>query len=367
MQKKLIKHIKNKKKQKNKEALKNIGETILDFTPIIGDIKGVTYDPYIAYKDAGGGLRGIGYGGLSAGLGLIGFVPGVGDFVSKIGKQSLKFANKQLNKVVSKGLFTQGNGFHKPFSKKGYTISPQLDNVANANADFWSNTEFLQADDYISRHGYGSYGIFIPNTGDIAISLPERNKILKNTTDRKLAGTMYHEVVHRNSNYPSNTGTTLTTYIGGLRSDGKARYHETNMKTLANLERHNAMNFPMLKRSGYWEGSPEELLAEYSNLASRGYVHNGKLSTIGKRALAGRFDLTTSEVDDVLRVLNKNNELEFIPYFRNNKYTNKEFLFDMIDGYSAELSNAAKASIAIGLPITGLGVAINEAVNKNKQ
>ena len=33
--------------------LKTIGETILDFTPIVGDIKGLTIDPYKAYKEKG--------------------------------------------------------------------------------------------------------------------------------------------------------------------------------------------------------------------------------------------------------------------------------------------------------------------------
>lgn len=65
--------------------LKTIGETILDFTPIVGDIKGLTIDPYRAYKEGGwdAGLK-------MAGLGLIGLVPVVGDAAKKAGKVILK-------------------------------------------------------------------------------------------------------------------------------------------------------------------------------------------------------------------------------------------------------------------------------------
>lgn len=60
-------------------------ETMIDFTPYIGDIKGVTWDPIVA------GLR----GGLGAGLqmarfGLIGLIPGVGDVAKKVGKTAMK-------------------------------------------------------------------------------------------------------------------------------------------------------------------------------------------------------------------------------------------------------------------------------------
>lgn len=37
----------------NQDILKNLGETVLDFTPVIGDIKGLTVDPYKAYKENG--------------------------------------------------------------------------------------------------------------------------------------------------------------------------------------------------------------------------------------------------------------------------------------------------------------------------
>lgn len=61
--------------------LQNIGETILDFTPIVGDIKGLTVDPYRAYKENGwrGGLT-------MMGLGLLGLIPFVGDAAKKSGK-----------------------------------------------------------------------------------------------------------------------------------------------------------------------------------------------------------------------------------------------------------------------------------------
>lgn len=68
--------------------LKTIGETILDFTPIVGDIKGLTIDPYKAYKE-----KGWGAGLKMAGLGLIGLVPGVGDIAKKAGTVVLKSVN----------------------------------------------------------------------------------------------------------------------------------------------------------------------------------------------------------------------------------------------------------------------------------
>lgn len=37
------------------KKLKKIGETALDFTPIVGDVKGLTIDPYRAYKEGGWG------------------------------------------------------------------------------------------------------------------------------------------------------------------------------------------------------------------------------------------------------------------------------------------------------------------------
>lgn len=85
----LIKFQSGGKSRKLPTILKNIGETILDFTPVIGDIKGLTIDPYRAYKEDGW------KGALSmAGLGLIGLVPGVGDVAKKAGKTVIKNADK---------------------------------------------------------------------------------------------------------------------------------------------------------------------------------------------------------------------------------------------------------------------------------
>lgn len=73
--------------------LKTIGETILDFTPIVGDIKGLTVDPYRAYKEDGW------KGALSmAGLGLIGLIPGIGDAAKK------GFKTFQLNRLLNKNI-----------------------------------------------------------------------------------------------------------------------------------------------------------------------------------------------------------------------------------------------------------------------
>lgn len=60
------------------KKLKRIGETILDFTPIVGDVKGLTIDPYKAYKEGGWGA-----GLQTAGLGLLTLIPGT-DFLKTI-------------------------------------------------------------------------------------------------------------------------------------------------------------------------------------------------------------------------------------------------------------------------------------------
>lgn len=74
-----------------------IAETVLDFIPIIGDVKGLTYDVYQGYKDEG--LKGA---AINAGLGLLGLVPFVGDGIKasvKVGKKANKLA-KIVDKVV---------------------------------------------------------------------------------------------------------------------------------------------------------------------------------------------------------------------------------------------------------------------------
>lgn len=60
------------------KKLKKIGETALDFTPIVGDVKGLTIDPYRAYKEGGWGA-----GLKMAGLGLLTLIPGT-DFLKTI-------------------------------------------------------------------------------------------------------------------------------------------------------------------------------------------------------------------------------------------------------------------------------------------
>lgn len=64
-------------------------ETALDFTPLVGDVKGLTYDVYQGAKQ--GGWQG---GALTAGLGLLGLIPGLGDVASKGIKTSIKEAVK---------------------------------------------------------------------------------------------------------------------------------------------------------------------------------------------------------------------------------------------------------------------------------
>ena len=71
--------------KRNRQILGDVVETAIDFTPVIGDIKGLTWDPIKAGIEGGFGA------GLSmAGLGLIGLAPGVGDVAKKAGKVTLK-------------------------------------------------------------------------------------------------------------------------------------------------------------------------------------------------------------------------------------------------------------------------------------
>lgn len=88
------------KSRKLPTILKNIGETILDFTPIVGDIKGLTVDPHRAYKEDGwkGALA-------MAGLGLIGLIPGVGDAAKKVGKKINKLQLPSFQKDVNTSFY----------------------------------------------------------------------------------------------------------------------------------------------------------------------------------------------------------------------------------------------------------------------
>lgn len=74
---------------------KEIGEAAIDFIPGVGDIKGLIYDPYIAYKKDG-----LSSALINAGLGVMGIVPGVGDVAAKAGKAALKYGNRGL-RVIS--------------------------------------------------------------------------------------------------------------------------------------------------------------------------------------------------------------------------------------------------------------------------
>lgn len=82
------------------KLLQNVGETILDFTPIVGDIKGLTIDPYKAYKENGwkGGLT-------TMGLGFLGLIPFIGDSVKKIGKKVNKLQLLSFQKDVNTSFY----------------------------------------------------------------------------------------------------------------------------------------------------------------------------------------------------------------------------------------------------------------------
>lgn len=80
--------------KQNRQILGDIVETVIDFTPVIGDIKGLTWDPIKAGIEGGFGA------GLSmAGLGLVGLVPGVGDAIKKSGKIAIKNLDNIKNTV----------------------------------------------------------------------------------------------------------------------------------------------------------------------------------------------------------------------------------------------------------------------------
>ena len=96
----LIKFQSGGKSKRLPTILKDIGETILDFTPVIGDIKGLTIDPYRAYKEDGW------KGALSmAGLGLIGLIPGVGDTAKKISKSVNKLQLPSFQKDINTSFY----------------------------------------------------------------------------------------------------------------------------------------------------------------------------------------------------------------------------------------------------------------------
>lgn len=83
--------------KRNRQILEDVVETAIDFTPIIGDIKGLTWDPVKAGIEGGFGA------GLSmAGLGLIGLIPFVGNVGKKITKlQLLSFTKRTENEFFT--------------------------------------------------------------------------------------------------------------------------------------------------------------------------------------------------------------------------------------------------------------------------
>ena len=84
----------------DQDLLKNIGETILDFIPIVGDIKGLTVDPYRAFKEDGwkDGLT-------MMGLGLLGLIPFIGDTAKKVGKKINKLQLPSFQKDINTSFY----------------------------------------------------------------------------------------------------------------------------------------------------------------------------------------------------------------------------------------------------------------------
>lgn len=86
--------------KRNRQILGDVMETAIDFTPVIGDIKGLTWDPIKAGIEGGFGA------GLSmAGLGLIGLIPGVGDVAKKAGKKISKLQLPSFQKDVNTSFY----------------------------------------------------------------------------------------------------------------------------------------------------------------------------------------------------------------------------------------------------------------------
>lgn len=89
-----------KTENKIPKIIKDIGETILDFTPIVGDIKGLTIDPYRAYKEEGwkGGLTMMGFG-------LLGLIPFIRDITKKAGKKINKLQLPLFQKDINTSFY----------------------------------------------------------------------------------------------------------------------------------------------------------------------------------------------------------------------------------------------------------------------
>lgn len=135
------------------------------------------------------------------------------------------------------------------------------------------------------------------------------------------------------------------TYFKGVEN----HYYEPNIDVLRNLGYDET--FPMLKYAGQWEGSPNELLSELHNLADRGYIYDGKINKIGKRALQGRFELSEKELDTAIEALTKNEEINLKELNPNkNKVSTKEIFEDLADSYQDEIAAALVA------PLLGYGI-----------
>lgn len=170
--------------KQNRQILGGIVETAIDFTPVIGDIKGLTWDPIKAGIEGGFGA------GLSmAGLGLIGLIPGVGDWIkkSKIKKLDDKIFNYEtLNpKIVN---ISQNV---KPSYKKWNTLNfeeelEKLNIVKQDKEDAIKLINFAKTFGYKLPKGIENY------TGDLLDK--EYKRILKqhNTFVRGIDGNDYH-------------------------------------------------------------------------------------------------------------------------------------------------------------------------------
>lgn len=86
--------------EKKSKRWKNILGTILDFTPIVGDVKGLTVDSYLAFKN-----EGLDAGLMMAGLGLIGLIPGVGDVAKKAGRKISKLQLPSFQKDINTSFY----------------------------------------------------------------------------------------------------------------------------------------------------------------------------------------------------------------------------------------------------------------------
>ena len=302
----------------SKESLQTIGETALDFTPVIGDIKGLTYDPYMAYKD-----NGIGAGLITAGLGLVGLIPMAGDAIKK---SSSTF----LNEIISRGIFDRRTPFL--FNRKLKDTSKFMDEIRNYQIEN-INVLPLDEDTYIKNIGDNSYGEFNNMNNTATISIPKNTSLFQNAAKRKIRGTTAHEVEHGVQDIrEKRLGFYPLTYFKGVEN----HYYEPNIDVLRNLGYDET--FPMLKYAGQWKGSPNELLSELHNLATRGYIYDGKINKIGKRALQGRFGLSEKELDTAIEALTKNGEINLKELNHNkNKVSTKEIFEDLADSYQDEI------------------------------